>query len=271
MCKLYSIEWNMKTWWDDKIQKVVIALWSYCYVLFAWNNWWSPLQIKLSTILSVKRFFQNSSTEHYQYTSKAAAIKLSFWVRWRVMLLICCRLQELAVFDCWKMTNRWLLEGIGSLHKLTSFHFNEGYGATARAWSTFLHRPSMTSIVSLILRKCKLNVEGLKGIAERCNKLTFLHMYFCSDVTDAGISMVIRKCSQLRVLELDSVDSITGTRALCEDPKPTMCFITLLCMIFLEQVHYLPQSPTTAPYREPVWFSSYLHNLSSIPPLYSML
>jgi len=26
LCKLYSIEWNMKTWWFDKILKVVIAL-----------------------------------------------------------------------------------------------------------------------------------------------------------------------------------------------------------------------------------------------------
>jgi len=31
LCMLYSIEWNMKAWWFDKIQKVVIAFWSYCY------------------------------------------------------------------------------------------------------------------------------------------------------------------------------------------------------------------------------------------------
>jgi hypothetical protein len=44
----------MKTWIIDKIWKVDIVFWSYCCVLFVWNNWWRSLQIKLSTILAVK-------------------------------------------------------------------------------------------------------------------------------------------------------------------------------------------------------------------------
>ena len=158
---------------------MVIGFWSYCYVLFAWNNWWSPLQIKLSTILAVKLIFcfQNSITEHYQYTSKAAVIKLSFWVRWPVMLLLCCRLQQLEVSYCKNMTDRALLEGIGSLQQLKSLRLNRGRNLTAHALSTFLHRPSMTSIVSLDLSSCySLDDEGLKGIAKRCNKLTYLHV-----------------------------------------------------------------------------------------------
>jgi len=184
LCKLCSTEWNMKTCWVDNIQKVAIAFWSYCYVLFAWNNWWSPLQIKLSTILAVKLiffYFQISSTERYQYTRKAAVIKLSFWFRWLVMLLMCdsfiCRLQELKIFDCSGMTDRGLLEGIGSLHKLTSLLLHCGFNLTAQALSTFLHRRSVSSIVLLHLSACKnLDDEGLKGIAERCNKLTYLHV-----------------------------------------------------------------------------------------------
>ena len=87
---------------------MVFAFWSYCYVLLVWSNWCSPLQIKLSTILAVKWIFcfQQSSTEHYQYTSKAAVIKLSFWVHWHVMLLMCCRLQELKVTICSGVTDR---------------------------------------------------------------------------------------------------------------------------------------------------------------------
>jgi hypothetical protein len=149
----------------------------YCYILFAWNNWQSPLKIKLSIILAVKWFFfsQNSSTEHYQYTSKAVVIKLSFWVHWRVMLLMCCRLQELEVSCCKNMTDGGLLEGIGSLHELTSLRLNEGHNLTAQALSRFLHRPSMTSILLLDLSDCtNLDDEGLKGIAKRCNKLTYL-------------------------------------------------------------------------------------------------
>jgi len=54
---------------------------------------------------------------------------------------------------------------------------NLGCFLTAKALSTFLHRPSMTSIVSLDLSFCsKLDDEGLEGIAERCNKLTYLHV-----------------------------------------------------------------------------------------------
>jgi hypothetical protein len=121
--------------------------------------------------------FQNSSTEHYQYTSKAAVMKLSFWVRWHVMLLICCRLQKLVVTDCENMTDRGLLEGIGSLQELTSLCFKWVYSVTAQGWSTFFHRSSMISIVLLTLAGCSnLDDEGLKGIAKRCNKLTSLHV-----------------------------------------------------------------------------------------------
>jgi hypothetical protein len=147
--------------------------------LFAWNNWWSSLQIKLSTILVIIWVFcfQHSSTKHYQYTSKAAVMKLSFWVRWHVMLLMCCRLQELELTCCVNMTGRGLLEGIGSLHELTSLHLSAGRNLTAQALSTFLHRPSMSSIISLNLSQFpNLDNGGLEGIAERCNKLTYLHV-----------------------------------------------------------------------------------------------
>jgi hypothetical protein len=73
------------------------------------------------------------------------------------------------------MTDRGLLEGIGSLQELTSFRLNYGTNLTAQALSTFLNRPAMTSIVLLDLSSCSnLDDEGLKGIAKRCNKLTYL-------------------------------------------------------------------------------------------------
>jgi len=158
---------------------VVIAFWSYCYILFAWNNWWSPLQITLPPILSVRWIFcfQNSSTEHYKYPSKAAVIKLSFWVRWHIMLLICCRLQQLDVSFWSKLKDRGLLEGIGSLHELTSLCLSGGSNLTAQASSTFLHWPSMASIVFFNLAECfSLDDERLKGASKRCNKLTYLHV-----------------------------------------------------------------------------------------------
>ena len=93
------------------------------------------------------------------------------------MLLVCCRLQELLVNSDGNMRDRGLLEGIGSLHELTSVILGGGRNLTAQALSTFLHRPSMTSIVLLNLWYCpSLDDEGLKGIAERCNKLTYLHV-----------------------------------------------------------------------------------------------
>ena len=92
------------------------------------------------------------------------------------MLLICCRLQELEVQNCIEMTDRGFLEGIGSLHDLTHLRLTRGDNLTAHALSTFLHRPSMSSIVLLDLSYCfNLDDEGLKGIA-RCNKLTYLHV-----------------------------------------------------------------------------------------------
>jgi hypothetical protein len=93
------------------------------------------------------------------------------------MLPICCRLQELELSYCDKMTDRGLLEGIWPLHELTQLRLTEGYNLTAQALSTFLHRASMISIVSLNLSLCyNLDDEGLKGIAKRCNKLTYLHV-----------------------------------------------------------------------------------------------
>jgi len=93
------------------------------------------------------------------------------------MLLMCCRLQELEISCCKNMTDRGLLEGIGSLQELTSLRLNNGYNLTAQAFSKFLHRPCMTSIVLLNLSDCtSLDDEGLKGIAKRCNKLTYLNV-----------------------------------------------------------------------------------------------
>jgi hypothetical protein len=90
---------------------------------------------------------------------------------------MCCRLQELEVNGCVKMTDRGLLEGIGSLQELTSLHLNIASNLTAQGLSRFLHRPSMSSIVSLNLSYCfDLDDEGLKGIAERCSKLTYSHV-----------------------------------------------------------------------------------------------
>jgi len=81
------------------------------------------------------------------------------------------------VWNCIGMTDRGLLDGIGSLLELKSLRLNWDKEVTAQAWSTFLHRPSMISIVSLDLSYCaNLDDEGLKGIAERCNKLTYLHV-----------------------------------------------------------------------------------------------
>jgi len=56
--------------------------------------------------------------------------------------------------------------------------------------------------------------------------------------------MVICHCNQLRVLNLLDLWSITGMCALCEVPEPTLCFITLCYMIFIQQVHHGFQSPT---------------------------
>ena len=75
------------------------------------------------------------------------------------------------------MTDRGLLEGIGSLHELTYLHLCDGHNLTAQAFSTFLHRPSISSILMLKLSNLpNLDDEGLEGIAERYNKLTYLHI-----------------------------------------------------------------------------------------------
>ena len=75
------------------------------------------------------------------------------------------------------MTDRGLLDGIRSLHELTSLRLTGGSNLTAQVLSMFLHRPSMTSIVLLNLWECPpLDDEGLKGIAKRCSKLMYLHV-----------------------------------------------------------------------------------------------
>jgi hypothetical protein len=72
------------------------------------------------------------------------------------------------------MTEIGLLEGIGSLHELTSLHLTGGFGFTAEALIEFLHRPSMASMVLLTLSDCyNLDDEGLEGIAERYIKIRY--------------------------------------------------------------------------------------------------
>ena len=75
------------------------------------------------------------------------------------------------------MRDRGLLEGIGSLHELTSLRLDGGDNLTAKALSVFLHRTSMSSMTLLKLSSfSNLDDEGMKGIAERCNKLTYLYV-----------------------------------------------------------------------------------------------
>ena len=93
------------------------------------------------------------------------------------MLLMCCKLLELDVWACHRMTDTGLLEGIGSLHGLKSLRLASGWLLSPKAWSTFLHGPSMTSIVLLNLSTVpNLDDEGLDGIAERYKKLRYLHV-----------------------------------------------------------------------------------------------
>ena len=105
----------------------------------------------------------------------------------------------------------------------------------------------------------------------RCIHLKELTVYCCNNVTDAGISMVTSHCNQLHILDLMGLEYITGLCALCEVTEPILCSIILWCMIFLQQFHHWPQRLITGPYCEPVQYSSYLHNLFSNPPQYSML
>ena len=154
---------------------VVNAFWSYCCFVC--------LEQQLKSITNkIFRYCgckMNILFSEQQYRTlsvcQAAILKLLFWVLWYIMLLMCFSLKELSVILCDKMTDRGLLEGIGSLHELTSLLLHVCDNVTAQAWSKFLHRPSMNSMVLLQLSYCcNLDDEGLKGIANRCNNLTFL-------------------------------------------------------------------------------------------------
>ena len=93
------------------------------------------------------------------------------------MILMCCRLQELEICATETMTDIGLLEGVGQLQELISLHLTGGYDFSPEALTEFLHRPSMASILLLNLSECYyLDDEGLKGIAERCYKLTYLNV-----------------------------------------------------------------------------------------------
>jgi hypothetical protein len=64
----------------------------------------------------------------------------------------------------------------------------------------------------------------------RCIRLKELDITVSNNVTDAGISMVISHCSQLRVLNLQDLPHITGMCALCKDSKHILCVITVCFM-----------------------------------------
>jgi len=85
------------------------------------------------------------------------------------------------------------------------------------------------------------------------------------------MSMVVSHCNQLCELDLTGLQSIIDMCALCEDPEPSLCFVTLLCMIFLQKVRHGTQKPTIGQYCGLVQFSKYLHSCFSNPPFYSML
>jgi bacterioferritin-associated ferredoxin len=72
----------------------------------------------------------------------------------------------------------------------------------------------------------------------RCVHLKALAVCMCRRITDAGISNVISSCNKLRILNLTGLQSITGMCAVCEDREHALCFITVCCVIFLQQIHH---------------------------------
>ena len=80
---------------------------------------------------------------------------------------------------------------------------------------------------------CKCVCEAVRLVYHcvciyRCIRLKELTVSRTLDVTDAGISMVISQCNQLRILDLKGLKYITGMCALCEVAEPTLCFITMV-------------------------------------------
>jgi hypothetical protein len=61
---------------------------------------------------------------------------------------------------------------------------------------------------------CGCEVSLLCVCVHRCEQLKELDISFCYNITDAGISMVICNCSQLRVLKMRDVPFITGMCAI---------------------------------------------------------
>jgi len=219
----------------------------------------------------------------YKYTSKAAAIKLSFWVCWHIMLLICCRLQELEVSFCYKKTECcW--RGLGHCMKLhlcvspgvaiwlpehcprfsSTFHnavepvrmLQSEWWRVERnckkvGWVNVFTK--LNIVVCLVNLQCKWLCMAVMWVYHcvciySCLHLKELAVFGCCDLTDAGISMVICQCNQLPVVNLKGLTYITAMCALGEDPEPTLCFIIPWCMVFLQQVHHWPWRPTTGPY-----------------------
>jgi hypothetical protein len=75
---------------------------------------------------------------------------------------------------------------------------------------------------------CGCEVSLLGVCIYRCAHLKLLSCSSCYKVTDAGISLVVTHCTELRVLDVGYIKNIEGTYAVCEDPKHTLCFITML-------------------------------------------
>jgi hypothetical protein len=95
---------------------------------------------------------------------------------------------------------------------------------------------------------CGCEVSLLCVCVYRCVDLKELAVSWCPNVTDVGITIVISNCSQLRVLNMKGLYSITG---LCAVPELTLDSITLWGMI-LHQVDHILQRPKTGPYCEQI-------------------
>jgi hypothetical protein len=121
---------------------------------------------------------RNSGAKRLSYNSQFADM-LCYCVLQSLTchVTVCCRLQELGVSSCQNMTERGLLEGIGSLQGLTLLDIYNCHNVPAEAFSDLFRRPAMSSIMFLDLSEChELDDEGIGAIANRCIKLTYLHI-----------------------------------------------------------------------------------------------
>lgn len=122
----------------------------------------------------------------------------------------CLKLQHLGISFCEEMTD-YGLSGVKPLSNLRWLKLRKGIRLTAHGLKDLFTEGKLSKLTHVNLSECtELDDSVLISLSLKCLSLTNLCLHWCWEVTDVGVSEVVKNSCHMLVLDLTGMVRITG-------------------------------------------------------------